>query len=217
MNTRPVSVQPPAADDSPEALLSAMADGDGAALERGCELWRSDPQARATWHTYHLIGDVLRSDDLACRPARDAAFLAALRTRLADEPPIVAPAPLAAPVAPRRRQRWLVPAAAAAGFVAVAGVMVVARMPDGGAGATLAVGPGVTGGALPVVQREPRVAVPRQALRVDEGKLIRDPQLDAYLEAHGQAFSGGRSAALPGGVPRTPGSPLPVSAEQVTR
>ena len=34
---------------------------------------------RSTWHAYHLIGDVLRSDDLARPPARDAAFLAALR------------------------------------------------------------------------------------------------------------------------------------------
>jgi len=32
---------------------------------------------RATWHAYHLIGDVLRSADLACHPDHDAAVCAA--------------------------------------------------------------------------------------------------------------------------------------------
>ena len=34
----------------------------------------SDAAARRTWHAYHLIGDVLRSEDLASTPARDAAL-----------------------------------------------------------------------------------------------------------------------------------------------
>ncbi|MFA6262799.1 MAG: RseA family anti-sigma factor, partial [Bacteroidia bacterium] len=63
--------------DERRAMLSALADGEAAA-EPGCALWRDDAQARATWHAYHLIGDVMRSEDLAVRPARDAAFLAAL-------------------------------------------------------------------------------------------------------------------------------------------
>ena len=38
-------------------------DGDSLALR--CADWAADPEARQAWHTYHLIGDVLRSDDLA--------------------------------------------------------------------------------------------------------------------------------------------------------
>lgn len=182
------------ADDRRETI-SALADGDPAALERACALWRDDPQARATWHTYHLIGDVLRSDDLASSPVRDAAFLAALRGRLAAEPAIVAP--LAVPPA-RRRQAWLLPVAAAAGFVAVAGVLVVVRMgaPEGtaplvagapapAASVTLA----GSGGGAPVAP-------------VYSGQMIRDPHLDRYLQAHRAALVGG-AVAVPGGVPRS--------------
>ena len=70
--------------DSPDARrqqLSSLMDGDlsaGDAAE-ACQLWRQDAQARSDWHAYHLIGDVLRSDDLASAPARDAVFLQALR------------------------------------------------------------------------------------------------------------------------------------------
>ena len=54
-------------------------------------------RARARrWHAYHLIGDVLRSDDLASAPGRDAAFLQRLSARLDDEPAVLAPEPLAA-------------------------------------------------------------------------------------------------------------------------
>ena len=77
-----------APDEDRRALLSALADGEADAAQAGCALWRDDAEARATWHTYHLIGDVLRSDDLAAQPARDAAFLAALRERLAAEPTV---------------------------------------------------------------------------------------------------------------------------------
>ena len=46
-----------------------------------------------SWHAYQLIGDVLRSEDLAAEPAADEAFLVALRARLADEPVVLAPQP----------------------------------------------------------------------------------------------------------------------------
>ena len=204
-------------DEDRRALLSALADGEAAAAQAGCELWRDDAQARATWHTYHLIGDVLRSDDLAVRPARDAAFLAALRERLAAEPTVLAPAalPVAAP-APRRRHAWLAPAAVAAGFMAVAGVLVVARVAAPGAdGPVLAVG----GPSNPGLQRTGN-GTPVAAPLVIEGRLIRDAQLDAYLRAHRDAM-GGAPVALPGGVPRNieilaPVSPVtPVAASAV--
>ena len=51
--------------------LSALADGElaGDAGEAAFRAWRSDPEARRDWHDWHLIGDVLRSEDLASNAA----------------------------------------------------------------------------------------------------------------------------------------------------
>ena len=40
-------------------MLSALTDGQATPEEvaRACAAWRDDPQARAAWHRYHLIGD----------------------------------------------------------------------------------------------------------------------------------------------------------------
>ena len=118
--------------NDPRRWLSALADGQADAAEPACGLWRDDAAARQTWHAYHLIGDVLRSEDLAREPGRDAAFLAGLRAKLAAEPVVLAP--MTAAPRERARQPWLLPAAAAAGFVAVAGVLEVLRLGTPGAG-----------------------------------------------------------------------------------
>jgi len=203
MNPNRTSATPPA--DSTASLLSALADGDPSALDEGCARWRDDPEARRTWHAYQLIGDVMRSEDLANPASHDCAFLTGLRARLAEEPVVLAPQPLERPaVAPvaaaavRRRHAWLAPAAVAAGFVAVAGVVVVTRMsaPAPAGGAVLAdAPPGNPGLSLATTG----AAAPRAL--VVEGRLIRDARLDAYLRAHRDAMAGG-PAALPGGVPR---------------
>src|SRR5215813_5291888 len=80
-------------DASALERLSALSDGelDTPGVAHACTLWRDDPVIRSAWHAYHLIGDVLRSDDLAGRPAHDVAFVASLRTRLATEPVVLAP------------------------------------------------------------------------------------------------------------------------------
>ena len=183
----------PGADAPDSAWLSAFVDGDRSALQRACGAWREESSVRATWHTYHLIGDVLRSDELASSPARDAAFLAKLRTRLADEPVQFAPPP-------RRRPIWALPAAAAAGFVVVAGVLIVARVPFSGsapAGPLLALrapssAPGITLTSNQTLPSRPIVIGAR---------MIRDERLDSYLRAHREAL-GGPFMAAPGGVPR---------------
>jgi RNA polymerase sigma-70 factor (ECF subfamily) len=137
MKPQPPSLSAPATDEpTAEDLrrcLSALADGEASELAQACRSWREDATARQTWHTYHLIGDVLRSEELAHAPARDEAFLASLRQRLAAEPTVLAPAPVQQANAPRVRQPWLLPAAVAAGFVAVAGVLVVTRTSQPGA------------------------------------------------------------------------------------
>ena len=127
--------------------LSALVDGelDAAAAAQACAWWRSDQIARSTWHTYQLIGDVLRSEDLASYAARDAAFLNRLRARIVAEPielegiddaqsPLyidsntwpgrMTPGPL-----PTARRAWMMPAAAAAGFAIVVGGVVLMRTP----------------------------------------------------------------------------------------
>ena len=73
-------------DDSTRERLSALADGelDAAAATALCASWGSDAQLRADWHAWHLIGDVLRSQDLASDPAGDGAFCAALHSRFID-------------------------------------------------------------------------------------------------------------------------------------
>jgi sigma-E factor negative regulatory protein RseA len=184
----PRSVQTRSDMDPPDSL-SALADGQAKDLDAALRLWRDDPQARADWHTYHLIGDVMRSDELASSPARDAAFMAGLRERLAQEPVVLAPAPVAAPVAVGG---WRLPVAVAAGFVVVAGVLVVARMGAGGAdggSAELAAASSAQAGSVVVRQTGSGQA------------LITDPRLDEFLRAH-QAAGGNVAAAAPGGTLR---------------
>lgn len=191
----------PTADSTAESLrrcLSALADGEASSLAQACQAWRDDAQARETWHAYHLIGDVLRSEELAHAPAHDQAFLAGLRERLAAEPAILAPAPLQPAAAPRARQPWLVPAAVAAGFVVVAGVLVVTRtgQPD----AALAT-PSLAAASSPGVLRvgnAAAVAATANSPAPSAANLIRDPRLDEYLRAH-QAARDGVAVAAPGG------------------
>lgn len=206
MNAQPSSPAQPAEDQDPRLWLSALADGDAAAPQRGCDAWRQDAAARASWHAYHLIGDVLRSDELAQDPARDADFLARLRLRLADEPVVMAPAPIAAPPAARRRHAWLAPAAVAAGFVVVAGVLVVARMGEGEGGGVLL----TRGSAQPPMSL---VGNPAEVGNlVVDSRLIRDARLDRYLEAHRGAL--GSSLAVPGGAMRNAEVIIPVPGER---
>ncbi len=196
--------------------LSALVDGelDHAAVDHACAGWYDDAGQRDAWHTYHLIGDVMRSDDLACGVGRDAAFLGALRARLAAEPVVLAPSParpqdLPGESAHRWRVRsWLGPTAVAAGFMAVAGVLVVTRGADPLAPAATA--PQALAQPIPparglqqvadvVVAPSPSVEggpAVEPTLQVVDGQLIRDAQLDRYLAAHKQ-FAGSSALGVP--------------------
>jgi sigma-E factor negative regulatory protein RseA len=202
MKPEPPVPAPPAPDEphsagiDPNQWLSALADGDPQAVQAGCALWRDDATARERWHAYHLIGDVLRSDELASSAAHDSALLARVRERLGREPVPLAPAPVpAAAPASQNRLGWRAPAAVAAGFVAVAGVLVLTR---GGPPQT----PPATGGPVLATDSASGGSPVRTPLGspqlVLSGDQIRDANLDAYLRAH-QAARGGAPAALPGG------------------
>lgn len=214
-------------DPSPAMWLSALADGEHAALPHATAAWRENADARERWHTYHLIGDVMRSEELSSPPGRDAAFVARLRTRLASEPVPFAPAAsLSAPRSsaaqpPRLHARhlgWRAPAAVAAGFVAVA-VTVAWMRPQWPFGEP-AVGAGnvasLAGSGMRAVSSDQPDA---GAALVADGRMIRDARLDAYLRAH-QAARGGSPAALPGGGLRSVEmlvAPLPAAAVAVPR
>ena len=187
-----------------EEWLSAFADGEVSeqphAVRKASEQWVQSPAMRQRWHTYHLIGDVMRSDELASAPDQDAAFMTRLRARLAQEPVVLAPMPTPAAGDKRRRQSWWAPAAVAAGFVAVAGVLVVARLGQPGAeptaasqGLALKSAPSLTlaGSTGSAANLPANPAASSQA-------VIRDARLDSYLRAH-QAARGGGAAAVPGG------------------
>jgi sigma-E factor negative regulatory protein RseA len=172
-------------NDSWREDLSALTDGElnGAACRDLVSTWTNQQAAREAWHAYHLIGDTLRSDELAGR-GHESAFLASLRERLAKEPVVIAPATLVAPLSMRaRRQRvqWLNGAAIAAGFAVVAGVLWVANPLNSGDGnaPVIASTPPVTPAAVAVVSAPVRSPVPTLL-----GPMDRDPQLDAYLAAH---------------------------------
>ena len=218
INTMPISpdstplVGPPGLDN-PEGpalnaaplrqTLSALMDGELAPgeLAAACAAWQQHSDVRRDWHTYHLIGDVLRSDDLAVPASRDERFLQALRGRLALEPAPAAPTPwlAVAPETPRslapadgagqqahlpaparrRAGAWLMaPAALAAGFMLVAGVVLVSKL----------------------VQPEPAAAPQLAQSAPAAGELVRDARLDRYLAAH---RSLGNGLTLAGGVERT--------------
>lgn len=196
MNQNSLPLNPEPSDADIRQWLSAAADGETAAMDQARQHWRTSEEARSTWHRYHLIGDVMRSTELARKPAHDAAFLAALRSRLADEPVLLAPGPTA-PASASTVQRWMAPAAVAAGLVVVAGVLVVTRL-SGPAEATGAVVATVQ--ALGGVQRVSNGALVSNAQPV-AGTLIRDARLDEFLRAH-QSARGGFAAALPGSALR---------------
>jgi sigma-E factor negative regulatory protein RseA len=196
---RPDDEHPSASN--PRAWLSALADGDAQAADAACDAWRDDEDARRSWHCYQLIGDVMRSEDLAQRPARDAAFLAGVRARLAAEPVVLAPRRGAA-----RRQPWLVPVAAAAGFAVVAGVLVAVNMTQLGGGSDPQQLAGRdTPGFKPVV-----VVQPQLAPQARDPRFVHDQVLDEYLRMH----QGTRGGLPPGAGLRPMEVGLPVTGSR---
>lgn len=192
-------------DDCPSReRLSALADGEtgGSASAAACATWRGEEEARRDWHCWQLIGDVLRSDELASTADRDARFLDGVRARLAAEPVVLAPMPLVAavPAVARQPVRWMVPAAMAAGFVLVVGTFVVVR-PDqpaapGAAAVALADGTARVEATAPVVAADLREPATTVGASMVDPKVIRDARLDRYLAAHKQ-FVGSTALGVP--------------------
>lgn len=178
--------------------LSAWVDGEGLdASASSAEPFEKvfaefDYVDRTTWSAYHLIGDTLRSDDLAIHPAKSHAFLAGFAARLEAEPHFLAPAR-----APARRGslalgRRVAPALAVAAAAAVLSWVVIPQWH--GSGSQSAVQTAATGGRADGMQSVAMTNVPG----AQEGNIIRDAQLDQYLEAH-QQFA--QQPMMPGSTP----------------
>ncbi len=176
-----------------QELLSALADGelrDELALEQALSEAESEAGQQA-WQMYQLVGDVLRSPDLAQGCQHD--ILSGLRMRLAQEPPLAAglevpsvPANLQASVAPVPSPREAANDAVfrwklAAGFASIAAVATVGwhlwtLQPTGSQATQWAAAP-----AAPTVM----------AVASSNGGpvVLRDPRLDALLASQPQYAS----------------------------
>lgn len=183
--------------------LSALADGELQGDEFAQAVgFAAAEGGQSTWALYHLVGDVLRSPELAHHGRGD--LLAAVRKQIAQEP---RPAPQAAPVV-QVAQPEAVPAAnvsvfrwkMVAGFASLAAVSAIgwnAAMnlrADGAPGAQLA--------AVPAQVPAPVVATAEGvAAQPGQQVMLRDPRLDELLAAHKQ-FGGTSALQMPAGFLR---------------
>ena len=184
--------------------ISALMDGQ----PEGEAAWDSiggveDAQLYECWHLYHLVGDVLRTPELAAYTG-DAAFLARLRARMDEEalPLLNAALPLEETPAAAREPtndsvfRWKM-LAAAASLAAVALVAWNVAAPQATPGTQIA-------RATPPQANTPVLAAISPAssqgatLALEDsahGVMLRDPYLDELLAAHRQAAGASGLAA----------------------
>ncbi|MGF6755300.1 sigma-E factor negative regulatory protein RseA [Paraburkholderia sp. GAS42] len=178
--------------------LSAFVDGELSGEEHLnkfiADLNRDD---RAAWSDYHLIGDALRSDDLAVSPVASKAFMAGFAARFESEAHVLAPA--AIPVARRllALRRRVVPAFAVAAAAATLTWVVVPQLQGVGSAPGGAQMAAVSSDSM---QRVAMASVPAATARpvMQEANIIRDANLDQYLEAH-QQFA--QQPVVPGSMP----------------
>ena len=210
MNKAETGIHTPAELDLREVRseqLSALADGQLQGDEFAAALaWAAEDEGRDTWGVYHLVGDVLRSSDLA-RPVNPA-FLSRLRDELAKEAPPQRPQ---APVelGPLDHVAAHLPEAAnasvfrwkmVAGFASLAAVAAIGwtsfsqLQGAGGPGAQLA----ASSPERATAQGAPVVAV---ADADGQQVMIRDPRLDELLAAHKQ-FGSTSALQMPAGFLR---------------
>jgi len=181
--------------------------------------------ARAQWDVYHVLGDVLRSNQLSAR-THDADFVERLRQRLRENPMELVPVN-AVPI--RAGEQTHLKSESAnnsswrrlAGFAAVVLIGVMAwqglqwaNLSDSAAAPQLAqqnlTPPNQAASAVTVIPPDARVAgqaliqadsSSATALAPDAQLMIRDPQLDALLAAHRQ-FGGTSALQMPAGFLR---------------
>ncbi len=209
MNVAQVNLNPLSQHETgaipPEHALSALIDGelDVAHVDGLLATVHGETEALANWHSYLVIGDVLRGAGVVTTAQPPGDFLAGIRERLQSEaapmalskssewaPPVHAPQtmPVRAPAANDSLFRWKL----VAGFASLAAVMavswsVLSGVPSGAGGASPQLAAAPAGVASPA----PAAAVataPSTAMVVNtgQGPLIRDARLEELLAEHRQ-------------------------------
>lgn len=183
-------------------LASALADGElrGAELAQAVTVVATDEEARAQWHAYHLVGDVLRMGTSAAMGAPDPAFAARLRQRIQQDTLRDVPGQARAmpenPSANDSLWRWKLAAGLGmAASVAVLGWHLAGPMFTSRDAIQMAAG---TGDAGLVMAASP---VSGQAGRDGAAVMIRDPRLDQLIAAH-QQLGGASALQMPAGFVR---------------
>lgn len=192
-----------------QEAISALADGQlrGEEFARAVESATANAQALATWHAYHVVGDVLRCGELAaCR--HDVDFMARLKTRLGQEQIQVRAEGAIDFVAknaysergsdPNNAEnraanesvfRWKL----VAGFASLAAMVAIGW--NGFAPVNPAASQTQLAQAVIPAQSQ---AGPTAVADGGSAVLIRDPRLDAFLAAHEQ-FGGTSALQMPAG------------------
>ncbi|MGH8806586.1 MAG: sigma-E factor negative regulatory protein [Noviherbaspirillum sp.] len=173
--------------------ISAFADGELADqhVEIVLAALRQE-EGRADWETYHQIGDVLRSDDMAV--TLSSSFAARMAARLEAEPATLASQAPASPIPSieqsamasgaykRTAKRWAMPSMVAAAAVATVAFFTTPQL------MVALKGEATSGGAIALASSPNADGVSLVAASAPEGVVLRDPRIDDYLLAH-QRFS----------------------------
>jgi sigma-E factor negative regulatory protein RseA len=189
------------------ALVSALVDGQlrGTEFAQAMALLDESAEARQRWHSYHVMGDVMRTGQADVRP-HDADFVLRLRARLQQEPALNAlqdaPVPakihamLTSTAKPSANDRWW---PLVVGLASVAMVTVVAWQGFQGLVAPdqqLAAAPRTSPATVTLAQSGAAAGAGGAA-----PVMIRDPHIDALLAAHRQ-FGGTSALQAPTGFLR---------------
>ncbi|HEY9208957.1 sigma-E factor negative regulatory protein [Acidovorax soli] len=186
--------------------LSALADGQlqGDELAQALE-FAAQAEGQATWQLYHLVGDVLRSPELALHQQGHHSMVMRVREQLAQEPmhgrlPEAAPAveqvvrAETAVAANASVFRWKM----AAGFASLAAVAAIGWSSLAGLQGTPSSGAQLAAAPAPAQPVAPVVSV---AGNDGQQVMIRDPRLDELLAAHRQ-FGNTSALQMPAGFLR---------------
>lgn len=196
--------------------LSALADGQlqGEELAQALQ-FAAQEDGQSTWQLYHLVGDVLRSPELALHQQGNRAMVMRVREQLAHEPMHGRLPETASMVAQIARPEAAVAANAsvfrwkmAAGLASLAAVAAIgwssfAGLQGAGASGTqLAAAPASARVSASAPAAQP-VAPPVVALSGNDGQevMMRDPRLDDLLAAHKQ-FENTTALQMPAGFLR---------------
>lgn len=219
-------------------LLSALVDGELQGADQAQAVaWAQESEGHSSWQIYHLVGDVLRSPELAHHSQHD--LLTGLRAQLAQEPPLqlrsapleqlaaaqpsmtpAVPGKVRDPVANASVFRWKM-AAGVASFAAVAAMgwnLVVVPASQG----SLLAQSSTLSSPIQLAQQGPVMSVPQAdgsviAVATGNGSevILRDPRLDELLAAHRQ-FGSKAALQMPADFLRNASfasTPVPVAAQ----